>query len=130
PSKADRRQKPALNLICTPLGIPPTIKSSLVFRHSVAPAINVILERQGVARGDELCRVFLSECLIAAGPGFTFHRQTLRDRRAFGQHPVEVGIVPPRRKIQRTVVERIAVDQAGERGERQIGAIDRMGEQQ
>src|SRR6202012_3144178 len=65
-----------------------------------------------------------------AGPAFALHRQALDYGRALRQYAVEAGIVQIGWKIQRRVVKRIAGDQAGQRRERQVAAIDRMGEQQ
>src|SRR5690349_3338261 len=57
------------------------------------------------------------------------HRDALRDRRALWQHAGEMRIVPARREMNPVVVIAVAIDDAGERGERQVEAIERMREQ-
>ena len=64
-----------------------------------------------------------------ASPAFAPDRQALRHRRALRQDAVESGIMPARRKIDGAVVKVVAIDQARERRKRQVGAIDRVGEQ-
>ncbi|KTW19719.1 hypothetical protein NS341_13440, partial [Staphylococcus xylosus] len=63
-------------------------------------------------------------------PVFTLHREALRNRRAPGQYAVEIGIVPVCREMNPAVVEQIAIDHAGQRGERQVEPVDRMCEEQ
>jgi hypothetical protein len=61
-------------------------------------------------------------------PAFPFHRHALRDRRPLRQHAAEIHVVPMCRKVNPAVAIAVAVDQAGQRGERQIEAIKRMRE--
>ena len=94
------------------------------------PTINAGFAGNGGPDFDHPVGALLGQHLEPPGPAFAFHRQALRHRRAFRQHAVELRVMPARRKAQGTVTKRVAIDQAGERGERQVGAIDRMGEQQ
>jgi len=72
---------------------------------------------------------FSRQQLESTFPILALHRETLRNGSALRQHAVEVGVMPAYGKIDRTVKKRVAIDQPGERGERQVGAIDRMREQ-
>src|SRR5438105_9107029 len=75
-------------------------------------------------------RLVFRKCRGACHPAFPFDRHTLRDRRAFRQHATEVRVMPVRRKMNPVVMVSVAVDQTGERGERQVKTVDRMREQQ
>ena len=66
----------------------------------------------------------------ARHPVFPLHRQALRDRRAPWQHAAEIHIVPVRGKMDPVVAVAVAIDLTGQRGERQIETVERMGEQQ
>ena len=98
--------------------------------HAELPAVDVGVPRHRAARRVEPLGRLRRDRLEFAGPDFALDRQALRDRRALAQHAVEGGIVPARRKVQQAVAEGVAVDQPGDGGERQIGAVDRMREQQ
>ena len=57
-------------------------------------------------------------------PAFPFYWYALRDRRAHWQHAAEIHVVPMRRKMNPVVAITVAVDQAAQRGEWQIKAIE------
>src|SRR5450755_4987428 len=106
-----------------------TLWSGLALLNPKAAAVHVRLQSDGVARFNHLSGFFGGEHIESAGPALTFHRQALRHRCALRQHTVEPGIMPVRRKIHRAVVEGVAIDETGDRRKWQVGAIDRVGEQ-
>src|SRR5262249_577840 len=59
-------------------------------------------------------------------PGVTPHRQALRHRRSLRQHAGEIAIAPLGREVDEVVAIAVGVDEAGQRTERQVVAIDRM----
>ena len=67
---------------------------------------------------------------VCAAQLLPLHRNALRDRRALRQHAAEIHVVPMRGEMDPAVVIAVAIDQSAQRGERQVEAIDRMGEQQ
>ena len=93
------------------------------------PTVHVGSSPDLVERFNHLLGFLVRQQIILADPALTFHRQALRHRCALRQHTVEPGIMPVRREIDRVVMECVAIDKTGERGERQVGAIDRVGEQ-
>ena len=93
------------------------------------PTVDVGPFPDRVERLDHLLGFIVRQRIVLADPVLALHRQALHHRRALRQHAVEFGIMPVRREIDRAVVECVAIDEAGERGERQVGAIDRVREQ-
>src|SRR5258708_20927919 len=100
----------------------------LALLHPKTPAVHVCLLSDRVARFNHSLGFLGREDIELAGPALTLHRQALRNRRALRQDTVEGGIMPARREIDRAVMECVAIDEAGERRKRQVGAIDRVGE--
>ena len=60
-------------------------------------------------------------------PRLAADREALRHRRAPGQHACEPGVMPMRREVDEGVGVAVAVHQAGERRERQVEAVGRVG---
>src|SRR5262249_32700891 len=58
------------------------------------------------------------------------HGKTLRHRRALRQHAGKVRRGPDRREIDAAVMKAVGVDEARNRTERQVVAIDRMSREQ
>src|ERR1700750_1125340 len=69
------------------------------------------------------------ERLRVERPVLALDRDALRERRALWQHAGEMRIVPARREMNPVVVIAVAIDDAGERGERQVEPVERMREQ-
>ena len=99
-------------------------KHQLALRHPELMPIDTALAPDRIARLYHALVGLAGQHLEAPGPAFALHRQTLGHRRAFRQYAVEPWVMPARRESDRGMVKRIAIDQAGQRGERQIGAID------
>ena len=108
---------------------PTAATRGLAFRRPKATPIYIGVLSDRLARPDHLLGFFRGKCFEPARPAFAPERQALRHRCALWQDSVEGGIMPARRKVDGAVVKIVAIDQAGQRRERQVGAIDRVGEE-
>ena len=100
------------------------------FRRPELPAINIRAGQNRFRATARVQRVLAGKNFETCGPTFALHRKALCDRRAFLEHAIEVRIVPACRKIDRVLIERVAIDHSGQRRKRQVGAIGRMSKQQ
>jgi hypothetical protein len=94
------------------------------------PAIDAFFAKDRIGEIVRPLRLLISEDRGARDPVFPLDRETLRNRRALRQYAAEIRVVPMRREMNPGVVVVVAIDQTGQGGERQVEAIDRMGEQQ
>src|SRR6476646_5690629 len=92
------------------------------------PAVDASLTTDSICQIVRPLRFFFGKCRDARYPVISLDRETLRDRRALWQHAIEICVMPMRREMNPGVVVEVAIDQAGQRGERQIETIDRMRE--
>src|SRR5580704_9136931 len=123
---AARKPRPRSNSIETDHGLEFLLE--LALWHAELPAIHVGLASDRVARRNEIRIVLARQWFEAGAPAFALHRKTLGDRSAFRQQSIETRVMPVRREIGRGVVKCVGIDQAGERGERQVGPVYGMGE--
>src|SRR5580700_1340738 len=103
-------------------------KPQLALRHPELMPVDTALAPDRIARLYHALIGLAGQHLEATAPAFALDRQTLRHRRAFRQYTVKARVMPACRESDWSMVKRIAIDEAGQRREGQIGAIDRMGE--
>jgi hypothetical protein len=93
-------------------------------------AIDAALAGHGSSRFLQPADGLTADGFITRIPDAAPQGQTLRDRSALFQHPIEVWIDPARWKIDEVVTVKIGINHSSQRHERKFVAIDRMRDQE